>query len=486
MKLVSTPIFYVNSQPHLGHLYTAVLGDVCARYERMRGCKILFSTGTDEHGLKIQQSAQGDIKKFCDRNSHQFQALFDRASVKYDRFIRTTDKQHIANVQDFYMRIKKHVFLGLHEGWYSVSDETFVPHNLTTKSGNKTISSETGKELEWHSEENYKISLSKFQPQLKEWMTNAKILPQSQKEFVNRQLDHPLHDLSISRPRTRLQWGVPVPDDPKHLIYVWVDALVNYLTVSDYPHWNPLVHFVGKDIVKFHCIYWPVLLLAADLELPNTIVSHGHWLVNNKKMSKSDFTGVDPHQLINDFGVDTLRYYLIRDGGYKHDPVFSVDGIKKRLQNDLAGQFGNLYMRCTSKKMNPFKCIPVFTEYTPEQQQLEDNANALQSKINHLLDQHDYQHICESVMDCIYQLNHYWGKVEPWKLSIDDRLPILHLTLETIRVCAILLQPVMPEKMVQVLDAMNITKRDLKDCVMLRYTQEHKIQSSLLFDLQAV
>ncbi|KAJ3404282.1 methionyl-tRNA synthetase, partial [Chytridiales sp. JEL 0842] len=381
--LITSPIFYVNASPHIGHLFTATIADVLRRWYEFKGLKTQYSIGTDEHGLKIQEAARlekREPKEFCDEISARFKTLFDEADISYTDYIRTTDPRHYEAISALWTRLveKGYIYKGKHEGWYSVSDETFYPatqvKTVTDAKGNqKAVSIETGKVVEWTTEENYKFRLGMVRERLVEWLQENPdvIIPQAQYKNVLTALttnaSETLTDLSVSRPKARLQWGIPVPGDPEHVIYVWLDALTNYLTVSGYPwktdadfrqsSWPAQWHVVGKDIIKFHAIYWPAFLLAADLPLPRRILSHAHWLSGKTKMSKSLGNVTDPHLLISKFGVDPVRYFLVRDGGIEHDADFSMEGVHKRYK-ELGNQLGNLVMRCSSEKINRDLLVP--------------------------------------------------------------------------------------------------------------------------------
>lgn len=346
----TTPIFYVNSGPHIGHLHSIVLADVFSRwagwrnkgwseppvaskFESTERTMPILATGTDEHGIKIQKTA--DVKgtspeELCDRFSMQFKKLADEAGAQYTRFVRTTDKDHIEAVNELWNQLERrgYIYKGTHEGWYAESDETFYPASqvIPVKEGEKLMkSAETGSLVEWSSEDNYKFKLSEFQQPLLDWLkaNPDAILPHSRRDSLIEELKLGLEDLSVSRPRTRLQWGIPVPSDKEHTIYVWLDALTNYLTVAGYPWkdnttrgcWPSDVQIIGKDIIRFHAIYFPAMLMALDLPLPKHFITHGHWTVQKEKMSKSRDNGIDPFTSINKFGRDEVRWFLCRLGG---------------------------------------------------------------------------------------------------------------------------------------------------------------------------
>ena len=370
-KFITAPIFYVNAYPHIGHLYTAVLGDTFKRWFELKGISCKYSIGTDEHGLKVQLAALETQQKpldFCDSVSQRFDYLFKIANISNSAFIRTTDSKHQQVVMKLWNKLTEngYIYKGEHEGWYSVSDEVFVPESLVVQKGGQVYSKETGKSLEWTTEENYKFKLSFFKDRLLDWLQSNEnlIYPEIHQQNVIKQLEGGLSDISVSRLASKVSWGIPVPNNDNHVIYVWLDALANYLTAANYPskewdkNWPPTLQIVGKDILKFHAIYWPAFLMAAGMELPQKILSHGHWLVSKQKMSKSLGNGVDPLELISKFGEDAIRYFLVRDGHVEIDPEFTQNTVRRRYNHDLAGQLGNIVMRCSSAKINKSGEIP--------------------------------------------------------------------------------------------------------------------------------
>ncbi|KAJ2793422.1 methionyl-tRNA synthetase, partial [Coemansia guatemalensis] len=369
---ITQPIFYVNSVPHIGHFYTIVLADTIRRYAQLQGKTTKLSGGTDEHGLKIQQAAAMHGEEplpFCTRFSDRFRELMAAANAKPTDFIRTTDKRHYEAVSHFWKLLVERGFIykGEHSGWYAVSDEAFYTEGqieertdpATGKQGMFAI--ESGQPVEWVSEVNYKFRLSMFRDRLVEWIEENPnvIYPKIRRNEVLEWLKAGLDDLSVSRPRDRLRWGVPVPGDDQHTIYVWVDALINYATVDGFP-WNsdsqpsffpPDVQVVGKDIVRFHAVYWPALLMAADLPLPRRILAHAHWTMGTQKMSKSKGNVVDPFDAIARYGLDPIRYFIVRNGGIADDGDYSDEEVLVRYKKDLVGQLANLASRCLSKRL---------------------------------------------------------------------------------------------------------------------------------------
>ncbi|KAH6563375.1 methionine-tRNA ligase [Batrachochytrium salamandrivorans] len=492
---VTSPIFYVNAAPHIGHLYSAILADTLKRWFSFKGSNTMYSTGTDEHGLKIQQAAaeaNTDPKIFCDEISKGYKELFEKASIGHTRFIRTTDTDHYTAVAHLWKRLSLGGFLykGYHEGWYCVSDETFYPEmqvQASPSDPNVMISKESGKVVEWTKEENYKFRLSDFKDRLIKWLEdNPKVIvPESQYNFVLSQLKlGDQCDISVSRLRSRVSWGIPVPNDGSHVIYVWLDALVNYLTVTGYPWtslseefteadnaarhgWPAHIHVVGKDIVKFHAIYWPAFLLAAGLPLPRKIISHGHWLMGQQKMSKSIGNVVSPHALIDKWGIDAVRYFLMRDGGIETDPEFSDSLVLKRYKHDLGGHLGNLIMRACSSSINKTGTIPleISAPLNVAGKALIEKLDTLAVRVDTYIVEGNVSEALELIHQVINDMNKYWTDMAPWKLASDSESnldsmaqlqSIVFVVYEGLRICSLLLQPIMPGKMANLLDMMDV------------------------------
>lgn len=349
-------------------MYTMLLADVFKRWQTLLGKRAILCTGTDEHGMKVQQAAALagiDPKQFCDQNAGKFSELAQLARMDYDRFIRTTDPDHVQAVEHFWFLLRERGFIyeSKHEGWYSVSDECFYPESQLVRTQDPhtgtvfMASAETGSKVEWVEEKNLCFRMSALKDRLLEFYKNNPgwIEPAHRMNEVTDWVKNHLEDLSISRPIQRLSWGIRVPDDPGQTIYVWVDALINYITAAGFPNWPPGeghkggwpvdVQVIGKDILRFHCIYWPALLMALDLPLPRKMLVHAHWTLSNRKMSKSIGNVVNPLFAINRWGIDTIRFYLLSEGGIADDADYSNDLIAIKYKKSLQGGFGNLVGR---------------------------------------------------------------------------------------------------------------------------------------------
>ncbi|PWN39274.1 hypothetical protein IE81DRAFT_306777, partial [Ceraceosorus guamensis] len=534
---ITTPIFYVNASPHIGHLHSMILADVCARWaaykrgdvhagglelndpadqsgtsapvardSRAEGTRsnALLATGTDEHGQKVQRAAsqRGEHpKQMCDQVSGTFRSLASAAGLMQHTFIRTTDEKHVKAVQHLWRRLDAagHIYKGSHQGWYAISDEAFYTDSQIRKvqsgSGEEYHESiETGQRVEWHSESNYKFRLSTFKEPLIHWIEENPqcILPSARRDQVLNELKEVgLEDLSVSRPRNRLEWGIQVPDDPEHTIYVWIDALTNYLTVAGYPWddghvptssaWPADAHILGKDIIRFHAIYWPAMLLAASLPLPEKIVTHGHWTSSNKKMSKSLGNVQDPFESLILFGRDEIRWFLLRIGGrLDGDSDWSPGKPEEYIRKFLAGQIGNLALRLRSPKLLSDALgadSASKAQHAPSQEgeqgeaklvlrkdgsdgakegvRVHESAEDLLAKIAALpgeMHAWDERWPASLWVEAIKSdANAFMTNSAPWSKTLmpAERRMILYALHETIRVVSALLKPFMPGKMSQ-------------------------------------
>ncbi|MCJ1406726.1 methionyl-tRNA synthetase [Ptychographa xylographoides] len=487
---VTTPIFYVNAAPHIGHLYSLILTDVLKRWQVLLGKKAILCTGTDEHGMKIQRAAHKagqDVRTFCDQNYKSFEFLAERAEISQDHFIRTSDPDHRFAVQHFWLMLKQrgYIYASKHEGWYAVSDETFYPASavqltLDPSTGRKFMAStETGKEVEWTSENNYHFRLSAFKDRLlKFYGDNPEfVVPASRMNEVIQAVTAGLEDLSVSRPIERLSWGIPVPDDDTQTIYVWLDALINYLTKANYPFqipgqenaagWPADCHVVGKDIVRFHCIYWPAFLMALDLPLPNQVLTHAHWTLGHEKMAKSTGNVVNPFFALDRFGVDTMRYYLIHDGGIQDDADYENSYIIQRYKKGLQGGLGNLASRLVRGK--GWSVQEAVRAAADGEQPAAGSLASLHRKLLMALPEKtsanftalDSGAALKEIMNVIYATNKYMQIMQPWDLvgkpdTAAEMHSIIYLCAESLRICGILLQPYMPRTMARLLDMLGV------------------------------
>ncbi|KAI1092476.1 tRNA synthetases class I (M)-domain-containing protein [Rostrohypoxylon terebratum] len=486
---VSTPIFYVNSSPHVGHLYSMLIADVLKRWQVLKGKPAILSTGTDEHGSKVQQAAQLQElhpKALCDANSKAFRDLADKASIDYDFFIRTTDPEHKEAVEYFWNRLKEggYIYESKHEGWYSVSDETYFPADairthVSPMTGEPYMASiETGSKVEWQEEHNYHFRLTAFKERLlKFYEENPEfVVPRNRYSEVIRWVKNNLEDLSISRPRSRCEWGIPVPVDPEQVIYVWVDALINYITVAGYPIWPPGsehtkgwpadVHVVGKDIVRFHGVYWPALLMALDLPLPKTVLCHGHWLMNKQKMSKSVGNVVNPFFAIERWGVDVMRYFLIYNGAMAKDSDYSNELIVERYKKLQRG-LGNLLNRVVLPEN--WKVQHAVTEMCNKRLEIElptsyiaqaEKADSLRDSVEEQMNTLQPSSALQEIMEVVYSVNEFLTNAKPWGMAEEEKYKLhqtIYVTAESLRIAGILLQPFMPQKMNRLLDALGVS-----------------------------
>ncbi|CAF0804552.1 unnamed protein product [Rotaria sp. Silwood1] len=499
---ISTPIYYVNSKPHIGHLYSNLLADTIARWQVVKhrsAPKIIFSTGTDEHGLKIERaalSAQLSPLEFCNQVTKTFRNMFDQFAIEYTDYIRTTDKKHCQAVQHVWQELLKQnlIYKGSYEGWYSVPDECFVSEDEIVKdqTGQARIK-ESNRPVEWTEEKNYMFKLNQFHERIEQWIKDKKPLyPIKFNKLALIQLNElkKQGDISISRETTRLSWGIQVPNDSSQVVYVWIDALINYLTAVGYPdhmiHWPPNCQIIGKDILRFHAIYWPALLMGLNLELPRQIVVHGHWLKDDTKMSKSVGNVIDPSDLLSKLQCDGVRYCLLREDVLSQDANFNEYKMKKYLNAELANTLGNLLNRVTSLSINPSHIYPSSpsSTFSSSATELIDQCINLPLRVKTAYDSYEFYHGIIAIMDVLRACNAYVQHEQPWvlaKSTIENdqqRLQILiYLTLECLRICGILLQPIVPSITKQLLDILDIdqSKRTLHDCNVLIEHKEKKL-----------
>ncbi|XP_076758446.1 methionyl-tRNA synthetase, mitochondrial [Xylocopa sonorina] len=478
---ITTPIFYVNGVPHIGHAYTAVLADTIARYNAMLGSSVTLCTGTDEHGTKVEKAANAAnlcIPEYCTKISSQFREMCDVFQVEYSHFIRTTEKRHQEAVHYFWNCLERngHIYHGKYSGWYNVSEEAFVSDKEVVQRSTTNVNeafTESGDVVEWTEEDSYKFRLTSFKDDISYWLKDENVIhPAVYRNTLIPWLDD-LQDLSISRPITRVPWAIPTPSDESHTIYVWLDALVNYLTAVGYPdnsfreYWPPTVQVIGKDILKFHGIYWPAFLMAAGLEPPKKLVCHGHWIVKDEKMSKSKGNVISPFAAMNNFTQDGLRYFLLRHAMLKTDANYNELKIQNILNSELADTLGNLINRCFGKTINP-KGIIYNSEYEDilTTEIARKNIRALEElseKAKKYYEEYNFHDVVDTVMDTLRITNQMFEHLEPWHLSkskhpdsIKKSEAVISLTLENLRVAALILYPIVPRLASNVLDFLKI------------------------------
>jgi len=466
---ITTPIYYVNDSPHLGHAYTSVACDALARFMRLDGRNVMFLTGTDEHGQKVAKSARDAglaPQEFCDRVSQNFRAMTKLMGISNDQFIRTTEERHVKACQALWRELEKRgeIYLGRFKGWYSVRDEAFYEESELV--GGKAP---TGAEVEWVEEENYFFKLSAWQDRLLAYYETHPdfIAPKSRRNEVVSFVKGGLKDLSVSR--TSFDWGVPVPGNPKHVMYVWLDALTNYLTAVGYPDtnaaayktfWPADIHVVGKDIVRFHCVYWPAFLMAAGLDVPKRVFAHGWWTVEGQKMSKSLGNFIAPQQLVEQYGVDAVRYFMLRELPFGADGDFSRRAVVGRINGDLANDFGNLAQRVLS--MVQSYCggkLPEPGAFKAADENLLASARGLLTKLRMEMAEPAFHRALETIWQVVGAANRYVDEQAPWALRKTDtaRLgTVLYTLAETIRHLAILAQPFVPEAAAKLLDQLSL------------------------------
>jgi len=487
---ITTPIYYVNARPHIGHAYTTLACDTIARRHRMLGDDTWFLTGTDEHGQKIERSAQAAGKtpqQFTDEISAEFRTLWDRMGLTYDDYIRTTSDRHKQGVQALWKRIKDNgcIYKSHYTGQYCVFDELYVD-----SVGPGAPCPECGRPTEMVKEENYFFKLSAFQDQLIRLYTEQPdfIRPETRRNEVLSFVRGGLRDLSISR--STFSWGIPVPDDPKHVIYVWLDALANYITALGYgsndtskfdKYWPADVHMIGKEIVRFHCVYWPAFLLAAGLPLPKGIVAHGWLLFEESKMSKSRGNIVRAETIVDVLGADALRYFLLREVVFGQDGSFSFDALVQRYNSDLANGLGNLASRTLTMITRYFKSevpYPSHAAHTPADAAIADAAKKVIADYGTLFDQFQFSRALETAWGLVAAVDKYIVENEPWALdekkdeeSRSRLATVLYTSAEALRIVTALAHPVMPDATAKIWAQMGLGDIKKFDLTQLQWGQ---------------
>jgi methionyl-tRNA synthetase len=466
---ISTAISYPNGAPHIGHAYEAVASDAIARFKRLDGHDVFFMTGVDEHGMKMTQTAAREgltPKELSDRNVPMFKAMCDRLSVSYDRFIRTQEPAHHRSSQAIWQAMERNgdIYLGTYAGWYSVRDEAFYDESETTLGGDGVRRGPQGTPVEWTEEQTYFFRLSAYQDRLlAHYAANPGFIgPQTRMNEVVSFVKGGLQDLSISR--TTLTWGVPVPGAPGHVMYVWVDALTNYITGCGYPdetdprwrHWPADVHVIGKDIVRFHAVYWPAFLMSAGLPLPKRVFGHGFLFNRGEKMSKSVGNVIDPQALADAYGVDQLRYFFLREVPFGQDGNYSHEAIVNRINADLANDLGNLAQRSLS--MIAKNCegrVPQPGPFSAADEVLLASVDGLLAKSRAAMGDFAIHALLADIWAVIGDANRYFASEAPWVLRKSDparMATVLYVTAEALRSFGILCQPVLPAAASALLD----------------------------------
>ena len=480
---LTTPIYYVNDSPHIGHAYTSLACDVLARFKRLDGHQVMFLTGTDEHGQKVEKSAAADgrsPKEFVDEVSERFRDLTKLMNYSNDDFIRTTESRHIRSCQELWRRIaankspkgRKNIYLDTYDGWYSVRDEAFYAESELVKGKDGKTLAPSGAPVEWVEEPSYFFRLEDWREQLLEYYgpPGSKVVsPESRRNEVIRFVEGELFDLSISR--SSFSWGVPVPDDDAHIMYVWLDALTNYITATGFPDescetyktfWPAALHMVGKDILRFHTVYWPAFLMAAGLAPPKRVFAHGWWTNEGEKISKSLGNVIQPKAIVERYGLDHVRYFLLREVPFGNDGDFSHRAMVGRINSELANDLGNLAQRVLSMiAKNCSGKVPEPGELTAADTVLLDTAHGLIEPVREeISENHAFHEALNETWVLVRAANAYIAVQEPWALRKTDpkrMATVLYVAAESIRHLALLLTPYMPDSCDEMLNQLGIT-----------------------------
>ena len=475
---ITTPIYYPSAKPHMGHAYSSIIADFFARFKRIDGFDVHFLTGTDEHGLKIQRAAENKNVKpldFCNQISQTFRDLSKTLNLSNTDFIRTTEERHKKTVQYLWSELEKNddIYLSKYSGWYSVSDEAYYNEDEIIDKDGLKIAEASGSLVEWIEEDSYFFRLSKWQDKLLDHYDNNEdfISPKSRKNEVVSFVRGGLKDLSISR--KAFSWGIKVPNNPDHVIYVWLDALTNYISALNYPQtddilfkkfWPASVHLIGKDILRFHAVYWPAFLMAAKIPLPEKVYGHGWILSGDEKMSKSKGNILDPIDIINTYGLDPLRYYLIKEVSFGNDGNISQDKLEDCINSDLANNYGNLCQRVTAfAEKNCFSQIPETKNFNNDDLIMLNKFTENLEKIRQEIDKQNINFYINFIVSALFEANKYFNDQEPWKKKDDkDRLnTIVYTSLEMIRKISFMLYPIIPDSIDKALKIFNLNSKDI-------------------------
>ena len=462
----------------MGHAYSSIIADFFARFKRIDGFNVHFLTGTDEHGLKIQRAAETknvDTLKFCDEISETFRKLSKTLNLSNTDFIRTTEERHKKTVQYLWNMLEKNdeIYLSKYSGWYSVSDEAFYNEDEIETIDGKKIAINSKSEVEWVDEESYFFRLSKWEKPLLDFYEKNPdfISPKSRKNEIISFVKSGLKDLSVSR--KSFSWGIKVPNNKDHIIYVWLDALTNYISALNYPNkendlfktfWPASIHLIGKDILRFHAVYWPAFLLAAKIELPKKVYGHGWILSGDEKMSKSKGNILDPLEIIEHYGLDPLRYYLIKEVSFGNDGNISQDRLEDCINSDLANNFGNLCQRVTAFAMNNCQgLIPKDIHFEKEDLVILDDFKLNIENIRVKIDEQDVNYYINFIVNSLFVANKYFNDQEPWKKKDNPKRmnTIVYTTFEIIRKISFMLYPIIPDSALKALKIFEINENNI-------------------------
>ena len=476
---ITTPIYYPSAKPHMGHAYSSIIADFFARFKKIDGFQVHFLTGTDEHGLKIQRSAEKkglDTMKFCNEISKNFRDLSETLNLTNTDFIRTTESRHKKTVQHLWTLLEKNdeIYLSKYSGWYSISDEAFYSNDEIEETDGIKYAISSKSTVEWVDEESYFFRLSKWEKPLLEYYKNNPnfISPVSRKNEVISFVKGGLKDLSISR--KSFSWGIQVPTNKKHVIYVWLDALTNYISALNYPNiddplfkkfWPASVHLIGKDILRFHAVYWPAFLLAAKIPLPKKVYGHGWILSGEEKMSKSKGNILDPIEIINSYGLDPLRYYLIKEVSFGNDGNISQERLEDCINSDLANNYGNLCQRVTTFAIkNCDGKVPDNIKFEKEDLKILNKFKLNIDLIREKIDNQDINFYLDFIINILFETNKYFNDQEPWKKQ--DNLvrlnTIVYTTLEIVRKISFMLYPIIPNSSLNALKIFDIDENKIE------------------------
>ncbi len=464
---VTTPIYYVNDKPHIGHAYTTIIADVLARWHRLNNEKVFFLTGTDEHGGKIEKAAaekHKTPKELVDENSQRYKAAWEKLNISYDKFIRTTDEYHESAVKEFIKKVwnKGDIYKDEYEGFYCLPDERYITETELVNGK----CPDCGRDVQKIKEEAYFFRLSKYKEQIVKLIKNGLIIPEKNANEILSRLNGELKDLDITR--KSVSWGITFPFDESHSVYVWFDALLNYLSALNWPDgsefkefWPADVHLVGKEIVWFHSVIWPAMLLSADLPVPKNVMAHGWWTVEGRKMSKSLGNVVDPIEMVDKYSADAFRYFLIREKPTWEDGDFSESALKERINGELMANLSNLVARILTiaeRFEGKIEGNPEIEDFIKKQEIIEK------------FEKKDLYSALNLIFDSIRKINKYVNDKEPWKLQGKELANVLYNSLEAIRVIAIFLKPFMPSTAEKIEKKLGIKEQLLSDAVFREFT----------------